>query len=477
MDILFLNPPYLPRFSRSQRSPAVTRSGTLYYPMWLAYAAAAAEARGHRVRLIDAPASATGMSDILHAVPEPGLVVVETSTPSITADLHAATLMADRWPSTHVCLVGPHVTALADEALKGSKAHSVARGEYDDTVSDLADALEAPASLAGVRGLSWKADGEVIHNEARPLIEDLDRIPPVSRIYERFLNFRDYFNPNALYPMVTIVSSRGCPYGCSFCVYPHTMTGTRQRCRSAGNVVDELEEIPHRFRGVRAVFFEDDTLTANRVHVRAICEEMIRRRISLSWTANARADVDAETLRLMKRAGARCLCVGFESGSAEMLDRMHKRLTPDRAHGFMREARRAGILVHGCFVFGTPNETVQSMRDTLELALALNPDTAQFYPLMAYPGTPAYDEVRSAGLLTATRFSDWLSPDGHHTAVAGTGHVSPAELVAFCAYARRRFYLRPRYVARSAVRVVADSGERTRILKATRTFWRHLIRP
>ncbi|MBN1426680.1 radical SAM protein [Candidatus Fermentibacteria bacterium] len=476
MDILFLNPPYLPKYSRSQRSPAVTRSGTLYYPMWLAYAAGVAEARGHRVQLVDAPAAGLGIEDILGLTP-PHVVIMETSTPSIAADLKTASRMAERWAGCHVCLVGPHVTALPEDTLRSSSAHSVARGEYDETVADVADALEGRKDLNSVAGLSWKDDDAVIHNPPRPPLEDLDGLPPVSRTYARFLHFRDYFNPNALYPMVTIVSSRGCPYGCTFCVYPYTMTGLRQRCRDVRLVVDEMEEIVRLFPGVKAVFFEDDTLTARRDHVHALCEEIIRRDVRLSWTANARADVDGETLRLMKRAHARCLCVGFESGASEMLRRMGKHLEVDRARRFMSDARSAGIKVHGCFVVGMPGETALTMEQTLGLAIELDPDTAQFYPLMVYPGSPAYDEVRDAGLLVSDEFSHWLSPQGHHTAVARTGSLEPEDVARFCSYARRRFYLRPRFILRSSARVVTDGGERARILRATRSFWRHLLRP
>lgn len=475
MEVLFLNPPYLPRYSRSQRSPAVTRSGTLYYPMWLAYAAGATEARGHRVRLIDAPASGLAMEDILAQAPAQ-LAFVETSTPSIVADLETATRLARQWAGCHVCLVGPHVSALPDDALRSSSAHSVARGEYEGTAMHLADVIAGGGDIGSVMGLSWKVDGTVVHNPARPPLEDLDSLPMVSRTYSRFLNFGDYFNPNALYPMVTIVSSRGCSYGCSFCVYPYTMTGLRQRCRDVRLVVDEMEEIARLFPGVRAVFFEDDTLTARRDHVRALCEEIIRRDVRLSWTANARADVDAETLRLMRRAHARCLCVGFESGASEMLSRMGKRLAVDRARRFMVDARAAGILIHGCFVVGMPGETARTMEQTLRLAIELDPDTAQFYPLMVYPGSPAYEEVRTAGLLAAEEFSRWLSPQGHHTAVARTGTLEPEEVVRFCARARRRFYLRPGLVGRSAARAVTDSGERARLLRAARSFWRHLLR-
>lgn len=474
MEILFLNPPYLPRFSRSQRSPAVTRSGTLYYPMWLAYAASYAQAQGHRVRLVDAPADGLTLADVT-GQPPPGLVVVETSTPSIESDMQVASHLASRWPNAHVCLVGTHVTAMPTDTLRRCRAHSVARGEFDLTITDLANALDHGRDLHTVRGLTWRAGDGVVENEPRPLMEDLDQIPFVSRVYAQFLNFRNYFNPNALYPMVTIVSSRGCPYGCTFCVYPHTITGTRQRCRSVSLVVDEMEEICERFPGVRAVFFEDDTLTADKSHARALASEIIRRGLRISWTANARADVDLETLRLMRAAGLRCLCVGFESGAQEMLSAMGKRLRVERAREFMQDARRAGVLIHGCFVVGMPGETRRTMEQTLALALELDPDTVQFYPLMAYPGSPAYETLRSSGLLVAQSFSEWLTPHGHHAAVARTGELQPHEVQEFCAWARRRFYLRRRFLLRYAHRMITRGEERARIVRAARVFWRHLV--
>ncbi len=446
--------------------------------MWLAYAAGNTEHHGHEIHLVDAPAAGAGTQDVITSIPwTPDLVVVDTSTPSIANDLVVAGTLAKAWPRAHISLVGTHVTALPEEALSFSHIHSVARGEYDETIAELADSLDAESGLESIPGLSWKNGRDYVANPPRPLLEDLDQLPFVSRIYRRFLDFRNYFNPNALSPMVTIVSSRGCPYGCDFCVYPHVMTGTRQRLRNVARVVDEMEEIVESFPGVRAVFFEDDTLTANRAHARRLSEEILERDLSLSWTTNARADVDYDTLKLMKKAHLRCLCVGFESGSEALLAHMHKRLHVDRAVEFMADAQKAGVLVHGCFLVGMAGETEESMQQTLKLALRLNPDTAQFYPLMVYPGSPAYDESKKLGFLAAQRFDQWLTPEGYHTAVTRSSQLEPQDLVSFCSHARRRFYLRPRFLARKLVQAFVDEGERIRIMRASRIFWRHLVSP
>jgi radical SAM superfamily enzyme YgiQ (UPF0313 family) len=154
---------------------------------------------------------------------------------------------------------------------------------------------------------------------------------------------------------------------------------------------------------------------------------------------------------------------------------MDKGIELDTMREFANAARRAGVLVHGCFMVGIRGETRETMEQTLGLALELDPDTAQFYPLMVYPGTRAYDEAKSDGHLLPSSWRDWLSPEGLHSCVVRTDRLSPEQLVEFCDYARRRFYLRPRYVIRKLLAALRDRDERHRTLKAFGTFWRYLL--
>jgi radical SAM superfamily enzyme YgiQ (UPF0313 family) len=272
-----------------------------------------------------------------------------------------------------------------------------------------------------------------------------------------------------------VMGGRGCPFGCSFCVFPQTLTGRRLRQRSVEDMVGEMLWVERNMPRVRAVFFEDDTISADRERLRRLAAEMRRRGVSISWTANMRADVDYETLRACREAGLRTVCVGFESGSPGLLRNMGKGIDPDTMRDFARAARKAGVLFHGCFMVGIRGETAETMRQTLDLALELDPDTAQFYPLMVYPGTRAYREAERDGNLVPATWRDWLDREGLHSCVVRTGELSPRELVEFCDYARRRFYLRPRYLLRKLLSSVVDSDERHRILKAFGTFWRHLL--
>jgi radical SAM superfamily enzyme YgiQ (UPF0313 family) len=240
-------------------------------------------------------------------------------------------------------------------------------------------------------------------------------------------------------------------------------------------VAEELAFIERSFPGVREVFIEDDTLTLNRKRTIRICEEIIRRGIKIKWTCNARADVDLETLKMMRAANCRLLCVGVESGDQSVLDNVEKGITLETIERFFRDARKAGVLVHGCFMAGNKGETRETLARTLEFAKRLNPDTAQFFPLMVYPGTKAYEWARSENLIAAKSYSEWLTEDGLHNTVVDRPDLPHSEIVEFCDRARREFYLRPRYVAAKLGQVFRHPGEAIRVLKSFKTFARYLV--
>ncbi len=480
MNILVLNPPFHPRYSRSQRSPAVIKSGVMYYPLWLAYATGVLEQNGFKTKLVDAPAAGYDLQCVLDQAEsfQPRLVVMDTSTPSIYNDVKVAEAIKSRVPETFITLVGPHVSALPEASLQISPViDAVARREYDYTVRDLAQLLDGGGDLSTVLGLSYRDDdGTVIHNADRPFIEDLDALPFVSQVYARHLRVEDYFYSITRYPEVAIVTGRGCPYQCTYCLWPQTLTGHGYRRRSVANVADEFEFIAHELAQVKEVFVEDDILTVHQEHAVELAKELIRRGNRLPFTANSRPDVSYETLRRLKQAGLRLLCVGFESGDQDVLDAMRKGSRVEQFYRFRQDAGRAGVLVHGCFMAGCPGETRGSLSKTLALARQLNPDTAQFFPLMAYPGTEAYEWARRNGYLISEDFGEWLTPEGLHRSTVNLPGLSAEEVVEWCDHARRSFYLRPRYVWAKVWEAITHPGEAHRILRAARVFVRYLFR-
>ncbi|MCX6799373.1 MAG: radical SAM protein, partial [Candidatus Diapherotrites archaeon] len=292
----------------------------------------------------------------------------------------------------------------------------------------------------------------------------------------RHLNIRDYFYSANLYPEVTIVTGRGCPFKCKFCYWTHVLNIGGYRTRSIGNVMEELEFIGSAFPEAKEIFLEDDTFTALPKRVHEFCEEKIKRKIDIRWSCNARADVPLQTLQVMKSAGCRLLCVGFESGSQGILDNVNKAMTIQKMEQFMRDTEKAGVLVHGCFMAGNEGETAGTIRETIELAKKLNPDTAQFFPIMVYPGTAAYDYFRGQGWLVTEDYSKWVDEKGWHNCVVSKPGLSSAQLVQWCDRARREFYLRPWYIFSKAMQVILHPEETGRVFRSAMVFSKSLLR-
>lgn len=480
MNIFVLNPPFHKKFSRSQRSPAVIKSGVIYFPIWLAYATGVLEKAGFSVRLVDAPARGLDLTDVLQQIDEfkPRLVVLDTSTPSIENDLGVAESIHARIPNAFIALVGPHVTVLPDEVLNSSSAvNIVARGEYDYTLRDLAECLEDSCDLSSIEGISYRtSDGSIVHNPQRPFIKDLDQIPFVSEVYKRHLIIEDYFYSITRYPEVAIVTGRGCPYECSYCMWPQTLTGHGYRKRSIANVADEFEYISRELPQVEEVFLEDDTLTVDQHRSIALAEELIRRGNKIPFSVNSRADISYDTLRSLKCAGLRLVCVGFESGDQQVLDNIKKKITIEQFYQFRAAARRANVLVHGCFMAGNPGDTHETLKKTLDLAKSLNPDTAQFFPIMIYPGTKAFDWANQNGYILTENYHQWLTDEGLHRTIVNRPGLSAEEIVTWCDTSRRSFYLRPRFILGKIWEIIQRPKEMVRIYKASKTFLKYLFR-
>lgn len=479
MKILLLNPPFLSRFSRFSRSPAVTKSGTIYYPIWHAYAAGLLEKNGHTVKLVDAPADGLSREDCYRLADEfrPDLSVVYTSTPSIYNDVEIAGKIKELLPESFVVLTGPHVSALPKETLDlDNRVDAVARYEYDATLVDLARRLERKESIDDVPGLTLRTPAGIKSNPRREFIEDLDSLPFVSGVYKRHLDINNYFYAHCRYPVVSIFTSRGCNAGCNYCVYPRQMFGRRQRQRSPENIVEEFEYISKEIPQVKEVLVDDDTFSFDQEHTVRFCELMIKKRIKLPWTVECRANLKYETMSMMKRAGCRLIVVGFESADDGILRNIKKGLTIERMRRFTADAKMAGIMIHACFMAGNMGETRETLMKTMEFAKEINADTCQFFPLMTYPGTEAYDWAMENGYLTTADFREWLTADGLHNCVVSTPELSAKDLVEFCDYARRRYYLAPKYLAGKLSRVIRNPKEIRKTMISARTFFKYLLK-
>jgi radical SAM superfamily enzyme YgiQ (UPF0313 family) len=451
--------------------------------MFLCYSAGTAEADGNEILLLDAPAMELDKDATLKKIREfaPDLIVCETSTPSIINDLQFAKSIKETFQKP-VAFMGTHASAEPLETLSLEPALDFCIiGEADYAIRNLIRHLrgDGAKNLSEIAGLAWRnADGSTNFQAEGQKIQNLSELPWVSKVYHKHLYscYKKYFYGANLNPLVVILAGRGCPYHCTYCVLPQTMNGHIYRKRSYKDVVDELEYIKENFKDLGEIFFEDDTFTADKENVKAICEEILKRNLKITWSCNARADVPADLLLLMKSAGCRELCVGFESANTEVLNSVRKGLKQSGATPFTKAAKKAGILVHGCFMVGNLGDTKETLKETLQYAKKLSPNTMQFYPIMAYPGTVAYKEAIENGALTNKDYNQWLDKDGYHRTTISRPGLSSQDLVDFCDKARREFYLRPKYLIQQSIMALFYKAERKRLLRSFGTFYKHLFK-
>ncbi len=480
MKILLLNPPFMDKYSKSSRSPAVTKSGTIYFPLWLSYAAGVLDQKGYELKLIDAPAKCLTREETLKQITDfgPELVVVDTSTPSINYDIAFSASVKELLPACRICLVGTHATACVDEILgeHGDTVDFIARHEYDYTLPELAENICDVEGLKAVAGISYISEGEVVNNPDREYIHNLDELPFVSEVYKKYLDIRDYFYAHVSYPTVSIFSSRGCPSKCFYCMYSQVMFGKGYRKRSARNLFDECVYITKNFPEVKEILIDDDNFSVDQKNVQEFCNLMIENTVKLKWVVQCRVNLSKETMVLMRKAGCRLVVVGFESGSQKVLDGMHKGITLEQSLKFNEAAKKARMRVHGCFMVGNPGETKETMNETLEFSKKLRLDTVQYFPLIVYPGTEAYEWAKENNYITAKSYDEWLTPDGMHNCVLSTPEVSNQELVDFCNYARKKFYLRPKYMLMKLGEVLTSREDFVRTFKSFMTFKNYLFK-
>ncbi len=434
MDVLLVNPPDVSSKYRELL-------GLTAPPLGLAYIGAVLEQNDIDVTIIDAPALDMGLEDYRRAVSKMSvdLLGVQTTTPTIKQALAVARITKAAHPDSTVTMGGYHATFMAQQLLRSHDFIDViVRNEGEYATLELVNALEQDKTLRNIDGINYRDGERLIETPKRRPIEDLDALPFPAR---HLLPMSEYMLFGRKQVLATMICSRGCPMGCSFCA-SSAMHGRRARFRSPENAVAELEHIVDTYK-VQNVGFMDDTFTLFPKWVRSFCDGIIRHGIDVKWGCTARVDrFTRSLLSQMWRAGCRTLLFGVESGNQRILDNVQKGTKVDQARRAFRTARDIGMHTIASMTLGMPGESRVTADETIGFAKKVDPDYAIFSLATPYPGTKFYELASKMGLL---KVKDWT----HFTLIAPvleTMDMTLKELQGAQREAFKQFYLRPDYM-------------------------------
>ena len=453
MKVLVTNPPWPgPGYgARSDvRWPHKRSDKFIEYPVYLAYVVAVLEKAGIEVEFIDAVLEELSIPDFADAAAKtnPDMVVIECSTPSIEYDLLTAKSLKERMSDVFIVLIGSHPTFFHREIMRDNpQVDAICRGEFDLIVRDLAVAFSHGHKLDKVKGITYRDGQGVQENEDRPLIKNVDELPfPARHIVKSEYYRQGTFTGKHC---TTMVSSRGCPHRCTYCLWPKTLYGNRFRARSAENVVAEIEQVVKDFH-IDEIYFDDDSLALNRARILRICQLINQKGIEVKWIPQCRVDsMDDEVVGAMKKAGCHYIRFGVESGSQRMLDIMKKGTTLAQIERAFDLCQKVGIRTQAFFLFGIPGETPQTIRETIEFAKKLRPDSAQFAVVVPHPGTELYEICQSKGWLEYESWEDFSAGN----CLIETEKLSSKDVERARIQAYREFYFRSSYIFATALRL------------------------
>ncbi|HAT50783.1 MAG: cobalamin-dependent protein [Nitrospirae bacterium] len=426
-----INPPYLVKAGNIWNHIKSTMP-----PLGLLYLAAVLEQGGVTVDVWDFQAASLDWDGIEKTIAAHGYPFfgITGTTPVINSGYRIAGLIKKYHPQAQVIFGGVHVTALPEEALGRTECDMVIRGEGEKALLQLVQGRP----LHQIEGLSFRHEGQMVHNQPNGTMENLDEIPPPAFHKLDLSRYKPAAGAYKRLPAINMTSTRGCPAHCTFC----NSANIPLRRRSAEKIFAEMAVLVNTYK-IREIQFYDDTFTVFPSNIKKLCQLIIDNRLDVTWSCFARADyVSLDLLKVMKKAGCHQIMYGIESASEEILANIRKNCSREKSLQALAMTRAVGIDSRCTFMLGNPGETIETIEATIRLAIQLNPDLAVFNITMPFPGTQMFQWARENGYL---RHENWDDYD-LGAPVLQLPTISAAETVAWYNRAYRAFYLRPGYV-------------------------------
>ncbi len=470
LDVVLVNPG-----SRTQIYQSLGATLTaIEPPVWAGLMATFVRKHGFAVQVVDSHAEDLTPEDAAERIVEmdPRLVAVvvyghqpSASTQNMTGAAAICRAIKQRAPGTKVLLVGGHVAALPERTLREEAADFVCGGEGPHTLLDLLQALASSdhSDYGKVRGL-WYWDGDAVRSTpAAPLVVNVDEaMPELAWDLLPMDRYRAHnwhcFGDLKRQPYASIYTTLGCPYHCSFCCIQAPFKSGEQSLGLKAEVnsyrfwdpqttVAQIDRLVNEYE-VRNIKFADEMFVLNMKHVHGICDLLIERGYDLNIWAYARIDTvrGEDTVEKLKRAGFNWLCFGIEAGSERVRKDVDKRFDQDEIFKTVERVRAGGINVNGNYIFGLPEDDVSTMQETLDMALALNCEFANFYSAMAYPGSQLYNIAVAKGWPLPPTWSGY-SQHSKDSLPLPTNYLPGVEVLRFRDRAFQAYFANPRYLA------------------------------
>jgi len=466
MKVLIANPPWFEkghavragsRWPHAEFDEEEDRTGYAPFPFFMAYCAAVLEREGHEVKVLDALTLGWSKEVFMKKVEQfkPELVIMESSTPSINYDLSTSKEIKEA-TGARIGLAGPHVTTFAADILnENMQVDYVFLGEYEMTSKETVRAMGRDDDMNKVLGLAYRRGKNAKVNARRPLV-DLDEMPFPAR---HLLNINRYCEPFSLMPNVQLIASRGCTFGCVYCLWPPVMYGGRNfRFRKPEKVVEEMEVIIKKYNP-RELYFDDDTFNLVPKKVEDFCKAYKESGLNKEWVAMCSpVNMSRQLLTKMRDAGCEALKFGVESGSEEILQKAGRTAQKlSDVKNVFKWSKELGIRTHATFMIGLPGETKATIKSTFNHLLDIRPDSFQVSVCTPLPGTEYYNIAKGKGYIRAKKWEDYSNIHFlHDKPVVRTDELSADDLKNASEYANnyliyslyfRKFLLEPRWAA------------------------------
>lgn len=464
IKIALINPP----LSHKEQAGSLENIANIIMPLGIGYVGAVLRKSGFNVDVVDCiplKLNKEKLAEILKGK-KPKIIAFTATIISIGHAVETAKYLKENLPADTIFVIGgPHFTSLPKKTMQESCFDFGIIGEGEYAFLELASMIEkGEKEFSDVKSLVWRKDNEIVVNQKRDFIKDLDLLPyPARDLFPPLKYYKPMPGGYKRLPFVHMVTSRGCPYRCTFC--DRSVFGEQFRARSAKNVVDEIESLINKY-GIKEIKFYDDLFTFDKNRVIDICNEILNRGIDISWSCSSRVNtVDEDMLKKMKQSGCWQIDYGIESGNQDVLNKMKKGIILKQSEQAVRWTKKAGIKNRAFIIIGMPGETKKSIEDTIRFVKKLPLDVVAFYVVMIYPGNELYETVKKQGKLLHEDFSQYSSlidvknsrlhyvPDG----------LTEEYIKKSISRAYKEFYLRPSYIIRQLLSI--------RSLMDVRRYW------